>query len=259
MKRELITSALAMALAVALGAQTEADDRPRLGVSVIDTSNSAGVIVTQVKSGSAAAHLRRVDDREKLQLEPRAHAITHVNGVPVADCDSFLTAVSTSPRDATFRVYTYATAEWDDYSTRLHGNPVARAVVDYQPEYNMQYQTYESQRRNERPRESAKKKRSFFNWGNYPEGDDWRPGDHTWWFQKKPTDPELRKAYRRQTFAELLVGVAAGLDGASEAVDNYPSYSTQSSGSSRGLFGGSRDSFNRNYSTNPDHAPVFGW
>lgn len=263
MSRRIFNHGLTLALTLSLAASLHAGERPRLGVSVIDTSNSAGVIVTRLDDKSPATKMKRFSDGKSIQLESQKHAITHVNNAQVPDANAFIQAIAASPREAVLRVYTYATADWDDYKVKLNGKATAPAVV-YQPRYQQpaqyqQPQVYYEQQEVYQPRELAKNKRKkggLFNWGGkYPEGDDWRPGDHTWWFQKKPTDPEIRKAYKRQVFVETLTGIAAGLGGAAEGLDSYQPYSAPASRSNSGWFGGSRDSFNRNYSTNPDHAP----
>jgi S1-C subfamily serine protease len=111
-----------------------ADDKPRLGVSIIDTSNQAGVIVTKIEDDSPAARLSRVGGGGKLKLEPQKHAITHVNGRHVPTTDRFLEAIAASPKDCTLRIYEYSTADWADHQVQLRGEPtVAENQTDGEP------------------------------------------------------------------------------------------------------------------------------
>lgn len=269
---------VAAAAMFALTSVGSADDgKPRLGVSVIGTSNNAGVIVTKIDDGSPARKLDRVSNGKDIKLQSKKFAITHVNGRQVSTVDIFLKAIAASPRDCTLRVYEYATADWADHRVKLRGEPtiVEKPVVVAAPQYwsdangnvynqdgQYQYtqQGYSQQQYAQTEhRGERKSKKRFFNMFGQPEGDDWRPGDNTWLFQKKPENKELRKAYNRQVFVELLTGVAAGLDGAAAGMDSYQP--SGGSGFNAGRMNSNipRDSFNRNYSTNPDHAPFINW
>lgn len=278
--REKFLCAAATAM-FALTSVCAADDvKPRLGVSVIETSNNAGVIVTKIDDGSPATKLDRVADGKDIRLESKKYAITHVNGRQVPTTDSFLRAIAASPQECVLRVYEYATADWANHRVKLRGEPtvVEAQTVEATPQYWMdtngnvysqdgqyqytqqgysqQQQQYYAQAENRGERKSKKR---FFNMFGQPEGDDWRPGDNTWLFQKKPEDKELRKAYNRQVFVELLTGVAAGLDGAAAGMDSYQPSGGSGFNAGRMNSNISRDSFNRNYSTNPDHAPFINW
>ena len=265
----------AMFAMTSIGAADEV--KPRLGVSIIGTSNNAGVIITKIDDDSSAEKLDRVGKGKDLKLEARKHAITHVNGRQVPTIDSFLKAIAASPKDCTLRVYEYTTTDWSDHRVKLRGEPtvVETSTVGATPQYwtdangnvynqDGQYQ-YTQQGDSQQQyaqtddRGERKSKKRFFNMFGQPEGNDWRPGDNTWLFQNKPENKELRKAYNRQVFVELLTGVAAGLDGAAAGMDSYQP--SGSSGFNAGQMNSniSRDSFNRNYSTNPDHAPSINW
>jgi hypothetical protein len=268
----------AVAAMLALTSISAADEiKPRLGVSIIETTNSAGVIITKIDDDSSAEKLDRVGKGKDLKLEPRKHAITHVNGHQVPTIDSFLEAIAASPKDCTLRLYEYATADWSDHRVKLRGEPtvVETQTVEAAPQYWMdangnvysqdgqfQYtqqgysQQQYTQTDNDGKRSSQKR---FFNMFGQPEGDDWRPGDNIWLFQKKPEDKELRKAYGRQAFVEILTGVAAGMSGAAAGMDSYQPSSSSGFNAGRVNSNISRDSFNRNYSTNPDHAPFINW
>ena len=273
----LSAAAAAMLTLTSIGA---ADDvKPRLGVSIMETSNNAGVIVTKIDDDSPAKKLDRVADGKDFELESKKYAITHVNGRQVPTTDSFLKAIAASPQDCVLRVYEYATADWADHRVKLRGEPtvVETQTVEATPQYWMdangnvysqdsQYQYTQqgySQQQYAQTDDDGKRssKKRFFNMFGQPEGNDWRPGDNTWWFQKKPENKELRKAYNRQVFVELLTGVAAGLDGAAVGMDSYQPYtpSGSSSGVNINMNRMQMDSFNRNYSTNPDHAPFINW
>ena len=273
----LSAAAAAMLTLTSIGA---ADDvKPRLGVSIMETSNNAGVIVTKIDDDSPAKKLDRVADGKDFELESKKYAITHVNGRQVPTTDSFLKAIAASPQDCVLRVYEYATADWADHRVKLRGEPtvVETQTVEATPQYWMdangnvysqdsQYQYTQqgySQQQYAQTDDDGKRssKKRFFNMFEQPEGNDWRPGDNTWWFQKKPENKELRKAYNRQVFVELLTGVAAGLDGAAVGMDSYQPYtpSGSSSGVNINMNRMQMDSFNRNYSTNPDHAPFINW
>lgn len=272
------SSLYALTVIAAASPICSADDKPRLGVSVIETSNSAGVIVTKVDGDSPAQDLARVGDGKDQELASRKHAITHVNGRQVPTADSFLAAIAASPRDCTLRIYEYSTADWADHRVTLRGEPTvfetqaAEAAPQYwmdtngnvysqDGKYHYTQQGYSQQQYVQNDdRGKRKSRKRFFNMFGQPEGDDWRPGDNIWLFQKKPENKELRKAYNRQTFVELLTGVAAGLDGAAVGMDSYQPYSS-AGGNSPSINTNQimRDNFNRNYSTNPDHAPVINW
>lgn len=258
MKRQRIAMTLTLNVIATLSAPALAEDaRPRVGVSVSETSNSLGVHISAVDVGSPASQLRRVSDGHVLKLVPAQHCITHVNGALVPTPDAFVAAIAASPEQTTLRVYTYATTAWDDYAVNLTGKPTANpAARPAQPSHDSV--TTQRQVITMQPRATVQSRRpSLFNWGvRPPEGNNWRPGDNTWLFQKKPTDPALKKAYNQQVFVEILFGVAAGLDAASAVSDSYtPTTPATGGGLFRGLDSIGRDSFNRNYSTNPDHAP----
>ena len=280
--RKTFLSAVAAAMFAVTSIGAADDDMPRLGVSIIETSNNAGVIVTKIDDDSSAEKLDRVGDGKDLKLEPRKHAITHVNGRQVPTIDSFLNAIAASPKNCTLRVYEYATADWSDHRVKLRGEPtiVETQTVEAAPQYwmdangnvysqDVQYQYTQqgySQQQQQYAQTDSDGKRSsrkrFFNMFGQPEGNDWRPGDNIWLFQKKPEDKELRKAYGRQAFVEILTGVAAGMSGAAAGMDSYHPHTysgSTGSHSSHSNWQIQRDSFNRNYSTNPDHAPFINW
>jgi len=279
--RKTACSTVAM---LAITAICSADEKPRLGVSVIETSNTAGVIVTKVEHGSPATSLDRVGEGHDLKLAPRKHAITHVNGRQVRTPDRFVEAIAASPRDCVLRVYEYASEDWSDHRVKLQGEPTVKThettrttqywmdgngnVSSQDGQYQYTQQGYAQQRQHRRQyaqnddRGRRRSRKRFLNMWGLPEGDDWRPGDHVWLFQKKPENPELRKAHRRQMFAEILTGVAAGMSGAAAGMDSYqPQTPAGGSGfnSNSGYRQMQRDSFNRGYSTNPDHAPWINW
>ncbi len=221
--------ALWMAAAVAgtLIVDVKADDKPlRFGVTVAETSNSAGVIISEVTDGSPASKLRRVSDDQPLKLETNKHAVTHVNGTRVTNSTEFLAAIASAPQVSSVRVYEYETKLWEDYVAVLRGEPTVVAAppqqfVTYEPQYQ-----YVAQEDDEQPRSrrgSDKKKGGLFSTKGLAQGDDWRPGDNVWLFQKKPTDPDLKKAYNQQWTVELLMGAAAGLDAAAAASNYRPS------------------------------------
>lgn len=141
MSRRIMNHGITLALTLSLAASLHAGERPRLGMSVIDTSNAAGVIVTRLDDKSPATKLKRISDGKSIHLESRKHAITHVNHALVPNATAFVQAIAASPREAVLRVYTYETADWDDYKVRLNGEPTAPVVV-VQPEYQptVQYQ-----------------------------------------------------------------------------------------------------------------------
>ena len=277
--RTTFLSAAAAAMLTLTSIGVADDVKPRLGVSIMETSNNAGVIVTKIDDDSPAKKLDRVADGKDFELESKKYAITHVNGRQVPTTDSFLKAIAASPQDCVLRVYEYATADWADHRVKLRGEPtvVETQTVEATPQYWMdangnvysqdsQYQYTQqgySQQQYAQTDDDGKRssKKRFFNMFGQPEGNDWRPGDNTWWFQKKPENKELRKAYNRQVFVELLTGVAAGLDGAAVGMDSYQPYtpSGSSSGVNINMNRMQMDSFNRNYSTNPDHAPFINW
>lgn len=271
----------AVAAMFALTSIGAADDaKPRLGVSIIETSNNAGVIVTKIDEDSPAKKLDRVTDGKDFELEPKKYAITHVNGRQVPTTDSFLKAIAASPQDCVLRVYEYATADWADHRVKLRGEPTAveTQTVEATPQYWMdtngnvysqdghyQYtqQGYSQQQYAQTDDDGKRSSRKrFFNMFGQPEGNDWRPGDNTWLFQKKPENKELRKAYDRQAFVELLTGVAAGMSGAAAGMESYQPHTysgATGSHSNHSNWQIQSDSFNHNYSTNPDHAPFINW
>ena len=240
--------ALWMAAAVAgtLIVDVKADDKPlRFGVTVAETSNSAGVIISEVADGSPASKLRRVSDDQPLKLETNKHAVTHVNGTRVTNSTEFLAAIASAPQVSSVRVYEYESKLWEDYVAVLRGEPTVVAappqqVLTYEPQYQYQYTTEDDNQPRSR-RSSDKKKGGLFSTKHLAQGDDWRTGDPVWLFQKKPTDPDLKKAYNQQMTVEIIMGVAAGLD---EAVDGLDSYHP-STPSSMGSHGSGRSNLQR--------------
>ena len=205
--------ALWMAAAVVgtLIADAPADDKPlRFGVTVAETSNSAGVIISEVTDGSPASKLRRVSDDQPLKLETNKHAVTHVNGTRVTNSTEFLAAIASAPQLSSIRIYEYETKLWEDYVAVLRGEPTVIAappqqVLTYEPQYQYQYVTEDD----EQPRSgrSSKQKTGLFGIKKPPQGNDWRPGDAIGLFQKKPTDPDLKKAYNKQLTVVLALNL----------------------------------------------------
>jgi|GEM_PF-3227174 len=241
--------ALWMAAAVAgtLIVDAHADDKPlRFGVTVAETSNAAGVIISEVADGSPATKLRRVSDDQPLKLETNKHAVTHVNGTRVTNSTEFVAAIASAPQVSSIRIYEYQSMLWEDYVAVLKGEPTVVAAppqqaLTYEPQYQYQYSTEDEGDESHSRRSSDKKKGGLFSSKGYAQGDDWRPGDNIWLFQKKPTDPDLRKAYNQQWTVEILKGAAAGLDAAAGASNYRPSVpSSMGSG-----YGGSGSSLNR--------------
>lgn len=226
---------MAAAMAGTLIVDVHAADKPlRFGATVAETSNSAGVIISEVTDGSPATKLRRVSDDQPLKLETNKHAVTHVNGTRVINSTEFLAAIASAPQVSSVRIYEYESKLWEDYVAVLRGEPTIVAAppqqfVTYEPQY--QYDTDDEQSRGRHS--SDKKKGGLFSTKGYAQGDDWRPGDNIWLFQKKPTDPDLKKAYNQQLTVEIIMGAAAGLDAAAAASSYRPSVPS-SMGSSYG-------------------------
>jgi hypothetical protein len=227
MAARITSAALAIALAAALTAgsnMARAGDRPRLGVGIGNTSNSAGVVVTSVEKGSPATDLDRLSDDKDLDLAAGRHIITHVNGQHVGVVAEFQAAIASSPKRAVLKVYDIQSGAWDDYRVSLRGNPTRDAVASSQG-----YGAGNSQGR-------------------------------------QLSEKEAKKERSQRFWAAVLLGTAAALDGAAAGMDSY-SPPASYGGNSSGLSSGDAwriqqraqwDSFNRNYSRNPDHASVYG-
>lgn len=244
------------ALVVCSAALVQAEDKQsRFGASVVNSVNGSGVIVTKVLDDMPSTKLVRVSDQQKLKLEAGRHAISHINGRHLTNSTEFVSEVGYSPKRMIVRVYDLKTTAWEDYTAELNGEPQARPVpqiVRQQPQvvWTQRQQTWQPRVRSS----DRKKKRSFFNWTALPEGDDWRPGDRVWLFQKKPKDKGLRKAHSRQMTLEILTGLAEGAAAAADEFDGYqPSTIGRPAGGSsmRSYHQSQRDSFNRGFSTNP--------
>ena len=261
--------AVAMVVAGSLAMADEAP-QPRFGVAVKDSSNNAGVYVVSVDDDSPASRLRRVADGSAVTLQAKKHAIIGFNGWPIHNSKEYVEAMAYAPKRCVFEVYDYDQKASDYLQTELNGEPIALPVQPAPVVTHQSFQYQASEAASDR-RGGSKRGGGLFGLKNRPQGDDWQPGDQVWLFQKKPTDPGLRKEYNRQMTAEVITGIATGL---SEGMDEWDSWGSSTPAHSFGghshhggrshhnglqeKWNAERNVFNRTYSTNPNHGGARG-
>lgn len=254
--------AMAMVLAGSMSLAEEAP-KPRFGVAVRDSSNNAGVYVASVDEDSPASRLRRVTDGVPVILHPKRYAITGFNGWPIHNSQEYVQNMAYAPKLCVFEVYDYETKATDYLQTELNGESIALPTppVASAGDQWTYYQTEGSESRQPRERQKGG---GLFGWKKLPQGDDWQPGDHVWLFQKKPTDPDLRKEYNRQMTREVFIGVATGAvqvgSSVSQRLSASPTYNYSHGPNHTGhshpsrlqqKWNNEREVFNRTFSKNP--------